>query len=129
MSVAIDTAHAYNVTDLDLNYCYAELEEAILNSDQRIIRVRQIEELYDIKAWIKPYINTPHGHTNPHNFLFRQSTSGRAEMLYRNWSSDPWLPAAPEPGLLLLKVSSSKYIDLDDSFDTIKSSDSSMCRH
>ena len=86
---------------------HAELEEAVLNSDQKIVGARDVHELYDIKSWMKPYIDTPHGHTNPHNFLFRQNRNGRAEMLYRNWSSDPWLPAAPEPGKLLLKVSSS----------------------
>ena len=64
----------------------------------------EIDKVFDVKAWIKPLIETPSGHSNPHNFLFRLGETGKAEMFYRNWSSDEWTPKTPEPGLQLLKV-------------------------
>ena len=84
---------------------HTELKEAVLNCDQQIIDVTQLDVIWDIKSWLLPHINTPHGHTNPHNFLFQCGESGKGEMRYRNWSSDSWLPLPPEHGVVLLKVS------------------------
>ena len=77
------------------------MKEALYHSDQDIKSVKQLEYLFDVKSWIIPYIDTPQNHTNPHNFLFRQNEKGEAVMLYRNWSSDPWVKG---DGLKLLKV-------------------------
>ena len=84
---------------------YIELKEAVLNCDQQIIDVAELDAIWDIKSWLSPHINTPHGHTNPHNFLFQHGESGKAEMRYRNWSLDSWLPLPPQHGVVLLKVS------------------------
>ena len=81
-----------------------DLQEAVYNSDQRIVEVKSIDEVYDIKGWLTPHIDTPHNHTNPHSFLFRANQDGKAEMFYRNWSSDTWKPTSPEAGLFLLNV-------------------------
>ena len=84
---------------------HLDLKQGILSSDHQLQEVSEIDQVFDAKAWIKPQIDTPRGHTNPHNFLFRMGENGKAEMLYRNWSSDEWIPRAPERGLQLLKVS------------------------
>lgn len=76
-----------------------------MSSDQQVKEVTEVDVLYDFKAWLLPHIDTPHGHTNPHNFLFHIGEDGKAEMKYRNWSSDPWMPTSPQPGIVLLKVS------------------------
>ena len=76
-----------------------------MNSNHHVVKVTEIQEVYDDKTWLKPCIDTPHRHTSPHNFLFRRNQHGKAEMLYRNWSSDAWMPQAPKTGLVLLKVS------------------------
>ena len=82
-----------------------ELKEAVLNSDQQVMEVSEVEMVYDIKSWLIPHLDTPHGHTNPHNFLFRLGENEKAEMQYRNWSTDSWLPLPPKYGVVLLKVS------------------------
>ena len=82
-----------------------ELKSTIINSNHEIVGVKGLRQIRDIKSWLTPVINTPEKHSNPHNFLFRRNVSGKAEMFYRNWSSDPWLPEMPKPGLILLSVS------------------------
>ena len=71
-----------------LLYSTLELKEAVLNSDQQVMEVSEVEMVYDIKSWLIPHLDTPPGHTNPHNFLLRL---GENEMQYRNWSTDSWL--------------------------------------
>ena len=75
---------------------HTELKEAVLNCDQQIIDVAELDVIWDIKLWLLPHINTPHGHTNPQNFVFQCGESGKGEMHYRNWSSDSWLPLPPQ---------------------------------
>lgn len=48
---------------------YIELKEAVLNCDQQIIDVAELDAIWDIKSWLSPHINTPHGHTNPQQFF------------------------------------------------------------
>ena len=75
------------------------LKEAVWISNQEVTSVKQLSAMYDYMTWLKPFINTPHNHTAPHNFLFRCNVSGSAEMLYQNWSTDEWLPQTPNDGL------------------------------
>lgn len=97
-----------------------DLKEAVYNSNQEVTSVKQLSAVYDYKTWLKPFIITPHNHTAPHNFLFRCNESGSSVMLYRNWSTDEWLPQTPNDGLMLLKVfmhvfrSDSLYIRMND---------------
>ena len=72
-------------------YIALELKEAVLNCDQQVMDVSEVDMIHDVESWLLPHIDTPHGHTNPHNFLFRLGGGGKAEMHYRNWSADPWL--------------------------------------
>ena len=84
---------------------YLFLESTIISSNHEIVGVKELKQIRDIKGWLTPVINTPEKHSNPHNFLFRKNVDGKAEMYYRNWSADPWLPENPKPGLVLLQVS------------------------
>ena len=96
-----------------------DLKEA-LQQQSRVTSVKQLSAVYDYKTWLKPFIITPHNHTAPHNFLFRCNESGSSVMLYRDWSTDEWLPQTPNDGLMLLKVfmhvfrSDSLYIRMND---------------
>ena len=87
-----------------------DLKSTVINSNHEIVGVKELMQIRDIKGWLTPVINTPEKHSNPHNFLFRRNVDGKAEMYYRNWSSDPWLPEMPNLGLILLSVSSSLLI-------------------
>lgn len=81
-----------------------------MNSNHEIVGVKEIKQIRDIKAWLTTVMNTPEKHSNPHNFLFRRNLQGKAQMYYRNWSSDAWLPDTPNPGLILLRVSLSPFL-------------------
>ena len=94
------------VTVTENTYLALELKEAVLNCDQQVMDVSEVDMIYDVKLWLIPHIDTPHGHTNTHNFLFRLGESGKAEVHYtRNWSADPWLPLPPQQGVVVLMVS------------------------
>ncbi len=69
----------------------------------------EIEVMYDVKSWVLPHIDTPHGHTNPQKFLFCCGEDGKAEMKYRNWSSGQWLPQPTQSPIVLLKVGLEKW--------------------
>ena len=86
------------------SFSLKDLKEAVYNSNQEVTSVKQLSAVYDYKTWLKPFINTPHGHTSPHNFLFQCNEKGSAVMFYRNWSTDEWLPKTPDDGVMLLKV-------------------------
>ncbi len=64
-------------------------------------KVIWIESSFDFKAWIEPYIQEIHGHTEPHCFRFKMNEDGQVILHYRQWSGQPWIP---EQGLSLLKV-------------------------
>ena len=85
-------------------HTHPDLKQAAYNSNHDITSVKNFTVLYDYKSWLSPYINTPHNHTTPHNFLYQMDARGKAVMVYQNWSSDQWLPSHPKPGLELLKV-------------------------
>ena len=78
---------------------FPDLELAVVNSDHDIRSATVLKRSRDVKGWLKPNINTPKNHTNPHSFLFSLNERQQCEMKYRNWSSDAWLP-----GVVLLEV-------------------------
>ena len=86
------------------SFSLKDLKEAVYNSNQEVTSVKQLSAVYDYKTWLKSFINTPHGHTSAHNFLFQCNEKGSAVMFYRNWSTDEWLPKTPDDGVMLLKV-------------------------
>ena len=63
-----------------------------MNSDRDIRSATVLKRSRDMKGWLKPHIDTPKNHTNPHNFLFRLDEQQQCVMQYRNWSSDAWMP-------------------------------------
>ena len=81
-----------------------DLEQAVYNSDQEIVGVKQLRRVFDYKSWLLPYTETPHNHTAPHNFHFCMGSGGKVVMFYCNWSSNDWLPAPPKDGLTILKI-------------------------
>ena len=83
-----------------------DLKSTVINSNHEIVGVKELKQMRDIKGWLTAVINTSEKHSNPHNFLFRRNVNGKAGMFYRNWSSNLWLPEMPNPGLILLIVSS-----------------------
>ena len=53
------------------------------------------ENIFDIKAWLRPYTATLKHHSNPHTFRFKLNDQGQVEMTYRNWAmanKKEWLP-------------------------------------
>ena len=81
------------------NYSFPDLELAIVNSDRDIKSATVLKRSLDVKSWLKPHIDTPTHHTNPHNFLFKLDEEQQCVMQYRNWSSDVW-----KAGVKLLAV-------------------------
>ena len=64
-----------------------------------------LEEMYDIKGWLIPYINTITGHSTPHIFRFSRGADGNCVMRHKDWHGDEWEPELDKPGLTLLNVS------------------------
>lgn len=57
--------------------------------------VYSVENIYDVKSWLRPYVATLKHHTNPHAFRFKLNGKGEVEMSYRPWakSNRPyWFP-------------------------------------
>lgn len=53
----------------------------------------EIEEVYDIKKWMKPHTPNLHDHLKAHQFKFEKNQEGHSKMFYKEWSIDPfWLP-------------------------------------
>ena len=42
-----------------------------------------VENIYDVKSWIRPYVATLQHHSNPHTFRFKLNENGEVEMSYR----------------------------------------------
>ncbi|XP_028517557.1 uncharacterized protein LOC114575939 [Exaiptasia diaphana] len=57
-----------------------------------------VENVYDVKSWIRPYIATFKNHSHPHAFRFKLNELGQVEMTYRDWANSKakeWLPQPP----------------------------------
>ena len=61
-----------------------------------------LKNVYDVKSWLEPCLNSLFNHSRPHVFRFRRGLSGSTEMHYKHWSDSPWEPAGT--GISLLKV-------------------------
>lgn len=78
------------------------MERRFRESNRSVVGSTAVQYLFDVRAWISPFLEEIHSHTHPHIFRFRRNTEGRAEMHYKNWTHEEWAPA--QKGLLLLKV-------------------------
>lgn len=45
-----------------------------------------VENNYDVKSWLHPYVATLQQHSNPHTFQFKLNKNGKVEMFYRAWA-------------------------------------------
>ena len=54
-----------------------------------------VDNIYDMKSWIRPYVSTFQYHGPPHVFRFTKNGKGEVEMVYRLLAGDEqkeWLP-------------------------------------
>ncbi|XP_068687066.1 uncharacterized protein [Montipora foliosa] len=57
--------------------------------------VCSVENIYDVKSWLRPYVATLKHHTSPHAFRFKLNGKGEVEMSYRPWAKSNrkhWFP-------------------------------------
>ena len=63
-----------------------------------------VENIYDVKTWLHPFVPSLKHHSNPHAFRFKMNENGEVEMSYRLFaksSRKQWLPE--EGPIVLLK--------------------------
>ena len=75
-------------------------------SNQTVTNVSLVKNIFNIQEWITPCLETIKYHTEPHVFLFKKNSSGKATMFYKKWSHCEWEP--DNNGCVLLKVSYDK---------------------
>lgn len=57
-----------------------------------------MENIYDLKSWIRPFVATFQNHGSPHVFRFTKNERGEVEMVYRllaGGERKEWLPQEP----------------------------------
>ena len=62
-----------------------------------------VENIYDMKSWIRPYVLTFQHHGTPHVFRFTKNGKGEVEMVYRllaGGERKEWLPKG-EPFVIM----------------------------
>ena len=72
--------------------------------NHNVKEVGTVNHMFNIREWIVPHLNEIHYHTQPHIFLFKRNESGKAVMLYKQWSNENW--QSPDGVSVMLKVSS-----------------------
>ena len=45
-----------------------------------------VENIHDVKSWLRPYVATLQHRSNPHTFQFKLNENGAVEMCYRAWA-------------------------------------------
>ena len=74
---------------------FIRLSKAITEAYTPSPRVQHVDEVFDIKGWPSPHLQTIHGHSAPLCFKFCRNEDGKAEMAYRHWSTDSWSEDRP----------------------------------
>lgn len=72
-----------------LEKCYTPAPKAV-----------EVENVFDIKEWMAPFLTTLHNISNPRAFKFTKAPSGKVVMQYKNWGSEineKWKPDSPDP--------------------------------
>ena len=62
-----------------------------------------VDNIYDMKSWLRPYVSTFQNHGTPHVFRFRKNGKGEVEMVYRllaGGEHKEWLPTG-EPFVIM----------------------------
>jgi len=78
------------------------MERQFQESNRSVAGATSLQYVFDIWKWISPFLEEIHSHTQSHIFRFRRTTEGIAEMHYKHWSHESWMPSGE--GLVLLKV-------------------------
>ena len=87
--------------------CITELKSVIQRSFKPTPNTVEIDEVYDVKKWMKPHTPNLHDHLKAHQFKFEKNQQGYSKMFYKEWSIDPyWLP---HTGISLLISYESSY--------------------
>ena len=60
-------------------------------------------EMFDVKAWLSPHMESLHNHSHPHIFRFRKAVDGCCYMQYKHWRHSDWEPQSGH-GIKILKV-------------------------
>ncbi|KXJ22492.1 hypothetical protein AC249_AIPGENE2579 [Exaiptasia diaphana] len=76
-----------------------ELKSIIRKSYHPTPMTSYVENHYDIKAWLYPYLAVFENHSQPHAFRFKLNEKKEVEMSYKEWSNKKgagkfWLPRA-----------------------------------
>ena len=85
----------------------SDLQEQISLSSTPSPKVKVLDSVLDVKAWLTPSLENMHGHSGPHCFKFIPVTEGDTTnvlMYYRNWTSDPWCETSEALQLLKVKI-------------------------
>ena len=64
-----------------------------------------LENMYNVKTWLKYIKPNLHNISHPHLFVFEKNQAGDVVLRYKNWSRDKdWKPAKdPNEAIVLLK--------------------------
>ncbi|KAL9953863.1 hypothetical protein ACROYT_G041336 [Oculina patagonica] len=91
--------------------------------------VHVLKYVFDIKAWLEPYLNSVKRHVYPHAYKFFKR-DGRVTMRYKKWANDKtWLPDGPSLHMLngkprgipvLVRPETKKLMDIKDLQESVK---------
>ncbi len=62
-----------------------------------------VKSMHDYTSWLIPHLEPIFNHSRPHQFRITRGDDGKAEIVSRKWSSDPWVKCAGEASGRLLK--------------------------
>ena len=68
-----------------------------------------VDNIYDMKSWIRSYVSTFQHHGSPHVFRFTKNGKGEVEMVYRLLAGDEqkeWLSKAGKPFVIIKNATS-----------------------
>jgi len=66
-----------------------------------------MENIYNLKEWLEPFIYPMTYHSQPHAFRFKENAVGQVEMTYKLWAGEqnkPWQPTNKGPLIVLDRV-------------------------
>ncbi|XP_078346095.1 uncharacterized protein LOC144631526 isoform X2 [Oculina patagonica] len=91
--------------------------------------VHVLKYVFDIKAWLEPYLNSVKRHVYPHAYKFFKR-DGQVTMRYKKWANDKtWLPDGPSLHMLngkprgipvLVRPETKKLMDIKDLQESVK---------
>ena len=83
--------------------CLIEFLQGVSAAKSDYTTTHVFQNMFDIKAWLKPHMLPLHNHSHPHIFRFFKANSGTTCMQYKQWRHHAWEPQSSS-GIRLLKV-------------------------